>query len=95
MSCLNRGRKIILAGVALLGGHVVIRGNFGHTKSHLPRVYCTYRTACSGSTAGTAGCFLGLPTGLFCVGCFTAGLGAREAEGLGPGLNYSVIILYS
>ena len=29
----------------------------------------------------------GLPTGLFCIGCFTAELGAREAEGLGPGLK--------
>ena len=27
--------------------------------------------------------FFGLPTGLFCTSCFTADLGAREAEGLG------------
>ena len=26
-------------------------------------------------------------SGFFCIGCFTEGLGAREAEGLGPGLN--------
>ena len=29
----------------------------------------------------------GLPTGLFCIGCFTIELGAREAEGLGAGLK--------
>ena len=33
MSLLNRGRNLFyLAGVALLGGHVVIRGNFSHAK---------------------------------------------------------------
>ena len=33
MSLLNRGRKLFyLTGVALLGGRVVIRGNFGHAK---------------------------------------------------------------
>ena len=31
--------------------------------------------------------FFGLPTGLFCIGCFTAELEAREAEGLGAGLK--------
>ena len=33
--------------------------------------------------------FLGLPiaTGLFYVGYFTAGLGAGETEGLGPGIK--------
>ena len=29
----------------------------------------------------------GLPTGLFCIGCFTTELGAREAKGLGAGLE--------
>ena len=29
----------------------------------------------------------GLPTGLFCIGSFTAEVGAREAEGLGAGLK--------
>ena len=38
--------------------------------------------------------FFGLPTGLFCIGCFTAELGAKEAEGLGAGLKQSVIIVY-
>ena len=38
--------------------------------------------------------FFGLPTGLFCIGYFTAELGAKEAEGLGAGLKQSVIILY-
>ena len=34
MSLLNRGRKLFyLAGVALLGGHVVIRGDFGRAKA--------------------------------------------------------------
>ena len=34
MSGLNRGRKISLftSGIALLGGRIVIRGNFGHAK---------------------------------------------------------------
>ena len=33
MSLLNRDRKLFyLAGVALLGGRIVIRGNFGHVK---------------------------------------------------------------
>ena len=34
MSGLNRGRKINLftLGIALLGGRIVIRGNFGHAK---------------------------------------------------------------
>ena len=36
----------------------------------------------------------GLPTGLFCIGCFTTELGVREAEDLGAGLKQSVIILY-
>ena len=31
--------------------------------------------------------FFGLPTGLFRIGCFTAELGAGEAEGLGAGLK--------
>ena len=31
--------------------------------------------------------FFGLPAGLFCIGCFTAELGAREAEGLGASLK--------
>ena len=31
--------------------------------------------------------FFGLLTDLFCIGCFTAELGAREAEGLGAGLK--------
>ena len=38
--------------------------------------------------------FFDLPTGLFWIGCFTAELGAREAEGLGASLKYSMIILY-
>ena len=38
--------------------------------------------------------FFGLPTGLFCTSCFTADLGAGEADGLGAGLIQSVIILY-
>ena len=29
--------------------------------------------------------------GLFCIGYFTAGLGTREADDLGPGLKQSVI----
>ena len=33
MSCLNRGRKLLyLAGIALLGSRIVIRGNFGHAQ---------------------------------------------------------------
>ena len=91
---MSRLKLFYLAGVVLLGGHVVIRGNFGHSKSRLPRAYCTYHTAGSGSTARTAGRFLGLPTGLFCVGYFAAGLRAGEAKGLSPGLEYLVIILY-
>ena len=37
MSVLNRGRKLFyIVGVALLGDRIVIKGNFGHAKSHLP-----------------------------------------------------------
>ena len=84
MSPLNRGRKLFyLMGVALLGGHVVIRGNFGHTKSHLP-----YRRIDKLKMAtATLDRFFGLPTGLFCIDCFTAELGPREPEGLGAGLK--------
>ena len=31
-------------------------------------------------------------SGLFCIGCYTAGLGAGEAEDLGQGLKTSVIM---
>ena len=31
--------------------------------------------------------FFDLPTGLFCTSCFTADLGAGEAESLGAGLK--------
>ena len=31
--------------------------------------------------------FFGLRTRLFCISCFTAELGAKEAEGLGAGFN--------
>ena len=32
-------------------------------------------------------CLFGLLTDLFCISCFTAELGAGEAEGLGGGLK--------
>ena len=84
MSLLNRGRKLFyLVGVALLGGHIVIKENFGHAKSHPP--YC--RIDKLKMVTAMLDRFFGLPTDLFCIGCFTAELGAREAKGLDAGLK--------
>ena len=70
-------------GVTLLGGSVVIKENFGHAKSHPP-----YRRINKlKMMTAMLNRFFGLPTGLFCIGCFTAELGAGEAEGLGVGLK--------
>ena len=87
MSLLNRGRKLFyLAGVALLGGRVVIRVISVTQKSHLP-----YRKIEKLKMATTmldhVDHFFGLPTGIFWIDCFIAELGAREAEGLGAGLK--------
>ena len=91
MSLLNRGRKLFyLASITLLAGHIVIRSNFRHTK-----VTPTVPQNLIIGKLKVATAMLKLSsTGLFCIGCFTAGLGAGEAEGLGPGLKQSVIILY-
>ena len=73
------GKKLFyLVGVALLGGRIVIRGPVISVtkKSHLP--YC--RIDKLKMATAMLGHFFGLPTGLFCIGCFTAELGAGEAD---------------
>ena len=83
MSLLNRGRKLFyLVGVALLGDRTVIRGNFGHANV-TPIPYCRIDTKLKMAIAMVDHIdgFFGLPTGLFCIGCFTAELEAWEAEG--------------
>ena len=70
-------------GIALLEGCIVIRGNFSHTMSHLPyRIIDKLKIA-----TATLDRFFGLPTGLFCIDCYTAELGPRDPEGLGAGLK--------
>ena len=82
-------------GVALLGWCVVIRGNLGHAKVTPTIIFYLYLKATSGinklkmaiAMLDHEDRLFGLPTGLFCIGCFTTELGARGAEGLGAGLK--------
>ena len=71
-----------LAGVALLRGCVVLRGNFGHAKvtPTVPDCWQLKMTAMLELLASST-------TDLFCIGCLTAGLRTGEAEGLGAGLK--------
>ena len=96
MSLLNRGRKLFyLTGVALLGCRIVIRGNFGHAKVTPTIIFYLYLKVTSGinklkmaiAMLDHVDRLFGLPTGLFCIGCFTTELGAREAKGHGAGLK--------
>ena len=60
-------------------------------KSHLPYTYYRIdKLKVATAMLDHVDHFFGLPTGLFCIGCFTAELGAREAEDLGAGLNIDV-----
>ena len=87
MSLLNRGRKLFyLVGVSLLWDHIVIRGNFGHAKSYLLYRRIDKLKMATAMLDHVEHIF-GLLTDLFCIGCFTAELGAGEAKGLGAGLK--------
>ena len=77
-------RKLFyLADVALLGGHIVIKDNFGHAKV-TPTVD---KLKMATAMLDHVDRLFGMPTGLFCIGSFTAELRAREAKGFGAGLK--------
>ena len=89
MSLLNKSRKLFYhTGVALLGGCIVIRGNFSHSKVTPTILGCRVdKMKMATAMLDHVDRFFGLPTGLFCIGCFTAELEAGEMEGLGAGLK--------
>ena len=91
MLFLSRGKKLFyLMGVTLFGGHVVFRDNFCHIKATptVPQNLIVGKLKMAIAMLDLSS------TGLFCIGCFTAGLGAGKAKDLGPGLKQSVIIHY-
>ena len=83
MSLLNRGRRFFyLAGIALLGCCVIIRGNFGHAK-----VTHTIEYLIVGKLKMATAMLELFATCFCCTGCFIAGLGTGKAKGLGACLK--------